>query len=810
MPRDTHTEDTAADAGCLHCGQPRSSGDITGYCCIGCEAVHAALRDGDLLRYYELRGDRAEPVGELHLERRDRLWCEPIAASLRDATKPQTLTLGVQGMRCAACVWLIQELFARVSKDDHLLVNAGRGSLTLHVRPEFPLLRFIADVERFGYVLGKAGTQDRPADDLLMRLGVCAALALNTMMFSLAVYLGLQEGPLRSFMHTLSFGLTTLSVLIGAPVFLRSAWLALRSRVLHLDVPIAAGIALTYAAACWSFVSGQTEAAYYDSLSVFIALMLLGRYLQTRTVTNNQSRLLASTGAEAVMTRRIEDGVVALVPASNVRAGDLLLISAGDLVPVACTLESDHARCALDWITGESDPVSYEEDTAIPAGAFNIGGSAFRARAMQPFAESALRDLLAAPDRDHSERRTRTGDTFARIYVPSVVVSALAGCGYWWWQTGVLETGLSVATAVCVVTCPCAIGIATPLANDLVLSRLRRAGLFVRSTTLLDRLTTVTRVVFDKTGTLTTGRLRVTSIDALTQLDDEARHLLYTMTASSVHPKSVAIYRALHTRGGKLVASVDGTTPVTTEHPGRGISATFNGHEYRLGRHDFVGTGASDSLCFGRDGEVLVDIATSEDLRHDSARELRNLAHTGYETWILSGDQPERVRHLAGTVSIPNERALGGQSPDDKAAWIRAHDENDTLMIGDGINDSLAVREAYCSGTPSIDRAFMPGRTDFYFVTAGLAPIALALRLAKRLAGVTRLNQTFAVAYNVGAVGLSLAGLMRPWMAAVLMPLSSLVVLAWTGALLRDAGRVPTRRQSPALDPKPALVEGTL
>lgn len=795
---------TTTEPGCLHCDQPRPNGDVTGYCCVGCEVVHAALRDGDLLRYYELRGDRAEPVGELHLERRDRLWCEPIATSLRAATTPQTVTLGVQGMRCAACVWLIQELFARESQGDHLLVNAGRGSLTMHVRPEFPLQRFIADVERFGYVLGRPGAQDKPADDLLTRLGVCTALALNTMMFSLAVYLGLEAGPLRSFLHTLSFGLTTLSVLIGAPVFLRSAWQALRARLLHLDVPIAAGILLTYAAACWSFASGRTEAAYYDSLSVFIALMLLGRYLQTRTVTSNQSRLLASTGAEAVMTRRVEGDVVTLVPAAELREGDLLLIGAGDLVPVACVLERGDARCALDWITGESDPVSYTESAPIPAGAFNIGTGAFRARAVQAFADSALRDLLAAPDRDHSERRTRTGDAFARVYVPSVVVSALAGCAYWWWKTGALETGLSVATAVCVVTCPCAIGIATPLANDLVLGRLRRAGLFVRSTTLLDRLTEVTRVVFDKTGTLTTGRLRVTSLDSIAQLDDEARRVLYTMTASSVHPKSVAIYRALHGRGGKLVPNA-----TTTEHAGRGISTTFNGREYRLGRQDFVSDGQSDSLCFGRDGQVLTEITTSEDLRHDSAQELRGLANAGYETWILSGDQPERVQRLASAVSIPGERALGGQSPDDKAAWIRAHNHSDTLMIGDGINDSLAVREAHCSGTPSIDRAFMPGRTDFYFVTAGLAPIALALRLARRLAGVTRLNQTFAVAYNVGAVGLSLAGLMRPWMAAVLMPLSSLVVLAWTGALLRDADRTARRRPVPSRHPKPTLAEGT-
>ncbi len=767
---------------CLHCGQALADQSAAEYCCLGCEAVAGALRQGDLLHYYDLRGERAEPVGDLRLERRDGLWIEPIAQALAQRDQPMSITLAVQGLRCAACVWLIQELFARVSDGDQLLVNVGRGSLELHVGSTFPLRRFIGDVERFGYLIGPSNQAVAPpSDDLLVRLGVCAALAANTMMFSIAVYLGLPHGPLRSLLHTLSFGLTSLAVLIGAPVFVRSAWHAIRARVLHLDVPIAAGIVLTYAAACWSFATGATEAAYYDSLSTFIALMLLGRFLQTRIVHANQSRVLQSGGAEAVMTRRLDADVVSLVSASALREGDQVLIGAGDLLPVRAMLVSDEARCSLDWITGESDPVTYVVGATLPAGAFNVGDRAFVARALEPFADSALRQLLAAPDRDATARNTRRGHAFARVYVPSVIVAAAAGLAYWWWRTGNLEAGLSVATAVCVVTCPCAIGIATPLAHDLVLGRLRRAGLFVRSATLLDRLTAVTRVVFDKTGTLTTGRLRVAEGAPLDQLSANERDVLYTMCASSVHPKSVAIHRALHERGGKRRSDV-----VVTEHAGRGLSATRQGHEYRLGRRDFVTGAGGDALCFGADGVERLRVDTVEDIRHDSADQLRLLRARGYDTWILSGDQPTRVRALAGAIDVRDDHAIGGQSPDDKAKWIAAHDHRDTLMIGDGINDSLAVREAFCSGTPSIDRAFMPGRTDFYFVTAGLAPITLALSLSHRLARVTRINQVFAVAYNVGTVGLSLAGVMRPWLAAVLMPLSSLLVLAWTSALLSE------------------------
>jgi Cu2+-exporting ATPase len=171
-------------------------------------------------------------------------------------------------------------------------------------------------------------------------------------------------------------------------------------------------------------------------------------------------------------------------------------------------------------------------------------------------------------------------------------------------------------------------------------------------------------------------------------------------------------------------------------------------------------------------------------LRADARPELARLAADGFETWILSGDQPSRVQALATQLQVPAERARGGFSPTAKAAFIQEHDRGDMLMIGDGINDCLAVQQAFTSGTPSIDRAFMPWRSDFYFVTPGLGPIRVALLAAKRLARVVRRNQLFAVAYNLGVVALAMAGFMKPWLAALLMPLSSIVVLTATSVSL--------------------------
>jgi Cu2+-exporting ATPase len=744
-----------------------------------------------LLRYYELRGDVAEHAAESHTDRRDRTWLEPLVARVVEADSPVEVQVKVQGLRCAACVWLIQELFRRLPSGLRIIVNPGRGTLTLAVGAGFPLAAFVEELESFGYQLGPHAVVEASAhDELLVRTGVCLALGGNAMMFAAAIYLGLADGPLYRLLHTLNFACASLAVLIGAPVFMRSAWQALRARILHLDLPIAVGIALTYTAAVWSFTTGNTRAAYYDSLAAFIGLMLLGRWLKERIVVRNQRALLEDDGIDNLLARRVEGDTIALVRCHALKAGDVLLIPPGDLVPVSCELSSTRASCSLDWINGESEPRVFQRGQALPAGAFNAGRGALHAIARTGFADSELVQLmsrstareLATPRRYH---------VFSASYVLGVLGAALIGFAYWTVETGDVVRGLEVATAICVVTCPCAIGVAAPLAYDLVLSGLRRAGLFVRTPTFLDRALEIRRVVFDKTGTLTTGRLELERDEPLRALEPAARDALYTLVTGSVHPKSLAVQRALARLDAKLTAADE-----PTEQPGLGIEAHIGGRHYRLGRGAWVlgseqlrAPDASD-LVFGADGDALCELRTCESMRTDAQAELERLAHAGYETWILSGDQPSRVREMAGALGVPLERALGGFSPEAKASWIDRNDRGDMLMIGDGINDGMAVQRAFSSGTPAIDRAFMPWRTDFYFVTPGLAPIGLALRAARRLARVVQSNQVFAVAYNLGVVGLALAGLMKPWLAAVLMPLSSVVVLSATSFALSSRSRL--------------------
>ncbi|MGD8862273.1 MAG: heavy metal translocating P-type ATPase [Myxococcales bacterium] len=783
---------------CTHCRQPLSA-DQRQFCCFGCRAVHEALRSAGLTRFYELRGGPGEPIGERELGGQDHGWLEPLQQQLASGdTGP--LRLRAQGLRCAACVWVFERSFAALPEAGRIRINPATGLLEIEAGAGFPLGRFVEQIERFGYRLGLAREgRDAGHDEeraLLLRLGVCSALAMNAMFYAAAIHLGLREGALFSLLHGLSYGAAMLAVLVGGPVFIGSAARALRAGVLHLDVPIAAGILLTTAAAAWAYFGGYTDAAYFDSLAIFVALMLGGRYLQERAVAKNRRELLDDPSFDELRCQRERAlrGKVTLQTASyrDLSAGDVLLLAPGELLPVRGAAVEAEASLSLDWINGESEPRNFPPGETIPAGAFNAGMSAVRVRLLEDFAASDLLSLLgsgggAAVVQARLQR-------FSSFYVIAVLALATAGLAGWTLLTGDPVRGLSVATAVCVVTCPCAIGIAIPLAYELAHGALRRRGLFVREGSLLDRLPRVRRIVFDKTGTLTTGRLRVRDPQAVRALPRAMRDALYQLCARSRHPRSVALRRLLE----------DGSDDAPTlrhdvqvrELPGRGLEAHVDGSVYRLGRHDYCVDGEpaaeshGDRLCLSVDGAIVLELALDEELRPDAAREVESLQARGYAVHVLSGDAPERVATVAAGLGLPADRALGGLSPDEKAAWIDQHGAAETLMIGDGINDSLAVDAALCSGTPAVDRAFLPARTDFHFTTAGLAPVGAALHAADDLSAVVRGNLIFAVAYNAGAVALSLGGLVAPWLAAVVMPLSSVAVVARTSAAVTRRSRL--------------------
>ena len=618
------TEATA----CVHCGLPvpPASRDRE-FCCAGCRTVHGLLLGAGLERFYDLGGGKGQPIGrEPQPAARD--WLPEWIERGRIGTTQVRLDLDVQGVHCAACVWLLDALWRRRPGALRADINPSLGTLTLHYdATALDVTDYLDSIEALGYRVGPRRKQSAAQDrSLLVRLGVCAALALNAMMFAFAGYFGLvaDGDAVGRLFHWLAFGFATAAVAVGGTVFFRAALAGLRRRVMHLDLPISLGILLAYTGSAYQFFLGS-GAGYFDTVTVFVALMLTGRYLQRRALQRNRDYLLDHSGAEHLRARRVvrtAEGTerLELTPITELRAGATLRLCPGDLVPTACTL-LDAASFSLDWIRGEAEPVEFAAGATVPAGAFLRSSHTTRLRVDEDATESELLHLLATPAGDRDDRvRSKFWTRLNRGYVWAVL--ALAAAAATLWTIVDPSRALDVVVAVLVVTCPCALGLATPLAFDLALARLRARGIYVRMTSLLERARRVRKVVFDKTGTLTWGEL---TAEPMRPIPDDCAAVLWTMASSSNHPVSRAIAASLRDRGLELVPDL-----VVTEVPGRGVHARHDGRDYYLGAQSFVfhETPAQHEgrhCLFTRDGHVETCFRIGEHVREGFATEVAQL-----------------------------------------------------------------------------------------------------------------------------------------------------------------------------------------
>ncbi|HVP59730.1 MAG TPA: heavy metal translocating P-type ATPase metal-binding domain-containing protein [Myxococcaceae bacterium] len=792
----------SASASCLHCGTPVADPARGAFCCAGCEAVHGLLVDQGLTRYYALARGAVLPATSVERVR-SHAWLEPLRSAAEGTVSPLcALDLDVQGIHCAACVWLMNELFRRTPGGAGFTVNPALGKARMQWRRgAFDVERFVSEVERFGYAFGPSRkTTPRPSRDLVLRLGICVAATMNVMLFSFSFYFGLSavDGSTFSLFTWASLVLATGVVLVGGWPFFRAAQRGLSRGLLHLDVPIALGITLVYALSVVQTLQHRGDHAYLDTLCTFITLMVLGRWLQQRVLDRNRRFLLEDDGSDALVIRRREGATVAVVPAPRVGSGDTLLVAPGDLLVVDATL-TQPGRFSLDWITGEPEPRTFAAGQTVPAGAFNAGRSAVEARATQSFQQSVLPALLAArPEGGSRTGSARFFDALARYYV--VTVLALAGLGTLLWVHAGLHRAVDVAVALLVVTCPCALGIAIPLAQELVHAGLRRRGVLVRAPDLLDRLVRVRTVLFDKTGTLTLGRLDLVEPRHPGQLPPEVRDLAYAMTAGSNHPVSRCLARALAGAGARVAEPLQ-----AEEIPGCGLELVRDGRLHRLGAPAWAVPGAAAEpgvTLLSVDGELLARFVTREAVRPGAQREVARLRAAGLEVWLLSGDARPRVEEFGRTLGLPKNRVLGEMSPAAKAAVVARVDRSDTLFIGDGVNDSLAFAAAFAAGTPAVDRPVMPGKSDVFFLGESLESLGELLTAAQALRSVVRRILALAFTYNLLAVTVAMLGLATPLGAAVAMPASSLAILLATTAWL--AGKRRAMDAAPKLHEVPA------
>ena len=782
-------------ASCEHCGTEYTPREATErYCCRGCEFVAALIAENGFGQFYHLKqGLAVAPVRSRPFEEHDFSWLAPQVAAAEEKAAARgeavRLELALEGISCVGCVWLVEKLFLRRPGAIRAVANPANGRLYLEWVPgKGELEPFLRELCQFGYVAAPAGavTGDHERRRLGARLGLCGAFALNAMGFTLPVYLQMPaDFEFAALFRLITFLSATLSMLVGGGYFIDRAWRSLRAGSLHIDLPIALGLLAAYAGSITGWVLTQERLMYFDFVSIFVFLMLCGRYLQTAAVDRNRRRLVRQQPVpEAVPPAA---GVGDAVPREAITPGLKFLLAPGQALPVSGVLAAGDADFSLEWIHGEADAVRFSAGARLPAGAILLSRTPATVEASERWEDSLLAKLTAPGS---VERGSPGLAQLLRGYLGVVMGLGLLTLGGWGWQ-GEWVTGLQAMISVFVVSCPCALGVAIPLADDLAASAMERLGVYVRTATLWPRLRRVRKIVFDKTGTLTLERPVLENPEAVAKLPEPAAHALAQLTRSSLHPVARTLLETLGTRGQKLLAKSPAATP--TEFPGQGVVLTTATGCWSLGKAGWDGqhpnTAATATGAAGSElrhaGELVAAFRFSESLRPGALETWHALERGGLALHILSGDHPAKVATMATALGLPQSQAHGGLSPEEKLHRVMALSQHDLLYLGDGANDALAFDAALVTGTPVVDRSLLEAKADFFTLGEGLSFLPELLKTARRRAVAVRTAFGFALVYNLTTVSFSMTGNMSPLVAAIIMPLSSVASISIVATIFR-------------------------
>ena len=715
----------------------------------------------------------------------DREELRDAASAAAGAARREAL-VSLDGVHCAACV-------ARVERTLRGLASGVRVNLAARV-VEFAwdprrtsLSALLGALDQAGFQpqvlaqdadLRAQAAQRRAA---LARLGVSAILSMQVMMLAWPTYFADMpvEPALQNLFRWAQWLLATPVVIYGGWPFFRNAARALALRTLDMDVPVALALGIAYLASAWRTVSGEGE-IWFDSATMFVLFLSAGRFLEGRTRGEAAQRLRLLAGRQRLTALRlVAAGLVEEVPVAALRPGDTVQVRAGEALPVDGQLVSGAAEVDESLLTGEALPVTREPGATVLAGSLNAGAQPLVVRALHVGSDTRLSHITRLLNQAQASRPRfqQLADRLAGHFILAVL--ALAGLGAALALGRGSDAALSVALAVLVASCPCALSLAVPAAAAAASSRLAAAGALLARPEALARLRTADTVVFDKTGTLTRAGLAVAETLPLAALDaGRCRALAAALERDSPHP----IARAFTGAGAALHADA------LRAEGGRGVSGTIEGTRYWLGAPSLapapvtVPPPPADTaltwIALGDDRQALAWFGLAAPLRAEARATLETLRARGCALALLTGDAPEAAQALARPLGIAAVHAR--QSPEDKLARLRALQAagHVVIAVGDGINDAPFLAGADVAVAMPRGAALAQARADVILLGDSLAPLPLLLDVARRAGAVMRQNLAWALGYNLSVLPLAMAGWLAPWMAALGMAASSLLVVA--------------------------------
>ena len=787
---------------CFHCGlvipagykeSVRISNTDHPVCCPGCKAVAELIRDAGMSRYYDLReapspgltrpADNVAAKDWAAFDRPDML--ERFAVV--DANNADALVY-VGGMFCSACAWLIETSLKSLPGVESVDISPVTSRVRIRWQPQrTPFSALLQRLVDLGYTPqpNTNDTIDRPELEerrsALKRLIVACLGMMQVMMFAVALYAGDYQGispQFEKFFRLVSFIVATPVVFYAGRPFFIGAWRGLRFRQPGMDVPVAIAIGAAYLASVWSMITNGEE-VWFDSVSMFVFFLTVGRFLEMSARHRAAERSVALSQLLPDTAMRIEGDALIPVATSALRLGDQVLVRAGERIPADGVVVEGQGDIDESLLTGESTPLRRAVDARVIAGSMLLDG-AVTVLIDKLGANTALAAICRSMELARCTRPplVRLADSIASYIVVALLIVA-AGVALAWSFIDP-QRAFVVTLSVLVVTCPCALALATPAAIAAASSRLSELGMLVTDGNAVETLAKANRMIFDKTGTLTSGKpvlQRIITLDADSGFGEaDCLRIAASLEKASAHP----IASAFRSDDFATVENLDVTA-------GAGISGVIDNQVWRIGKPAFVfdddaipevsGEPGITRIYLSCDGRPVALFETSDALRDGAADHLRAIRDFGIQVGLASGDGKSAVQQVADSLGIEDYRY--DMSADDKLAWLRERQTAGEIvvMVGDGVNDAPVLAGANTS--VAIGQGALLAHTSAEAILLGptLKPLVDSIAASRRALKIIRQNLGWAVLYNLAALPLAAAGMVPPWLAAAGMSASSLVVV---------------------------------
>lgn len=777
---------------CYHCGLPLIPGveykttilgETREMCCPGCKAVAEAIISNGLGDYYKYRTEKAlkgdadlsQTMNNLKAYDQQEIQQEFVV----EQDNYQVIQLTIEGISCAACGWLIESQVNRLEGVNRIAVNvaARRATLTWS-KQQVQLSEIMLKIEQIGYHALPFQQDKHEASyqienkSYLKRLGLAGLMTMQVMMLAIALYFdvfGDLDNQTKDYFHWLSFVLSTPVVLYSGSQFYASAFYGLKSRTVNMDVSITLAVWGTYVASAWATITESGD-IYFESVCMFIFLLLISRYLEHRSrhkAAQISANMLKYIPISATLYL---NGKTESCLAKKLEIGQQVLVNAGETIPVDCTVVSGESQIDESMLSGEFDPVDKTSGQTVFGGTINLTGSLVlevKATLKHALVNQIMRmQELALADKP---KMAQYAEVASQKFVFVIVILAVAS--FVAWQFIDSDRAFWIAIAVLVATCPCALSLATPSVLTSAMARLNRDGILVKRADILEQLNEIDTMVFDKTGTLTEGTFSIKQAESLVDdlTTDDILQIAASMEAHSEHPIANAFSKTDLLRVDKIQIE-----------QGFGIEGEIGGVNYHIGSARFVKLSSIDnyqwaSIFVKRQNQLVGAIALADQIKVEASAVLASLPSA--ERIILSGDNKKNVSSVANELNI--KQAFWEKTPAQKLSMVRELQSSGrkVLMLGDGINDAPVLALASVSIAIGNAADMTKRSADIILLGNKLNSLPLLFDIAQRAQVKVKQNMMWAIGYNLLVLPLAITGVLTPWMAVIGMSASSVIVV---------------------------------